>query len=39
VKVPEIESVLPSRVADAVPFAPVMKGCVASLNGIGDKYT
>ena len=33
-----MESVLPSRVADALPL-PVMMGCVASLNGMADKYT
>src|SRR5437667_12414163 len=33
-----IESVSPSSVADPLPF-PVMLGRVASLNGIGDKYT
>ena len=38
VKVPEMESVFPSRVADALPL-PVMIGCVASLNGMADKYT
>ena len=33
-----MESVSPSRVADALPL-PVMMGCVASLNGMADKYT
>ncbi len=33
-----MDSVSPSSVADTVPL-PCMMGCVASLNGIGDKYT
>jgi hypothetical protein len=33
-----IESVFPSRVAEALPF-PVIIGCCASLNGIADRCT